>query len=107
MRAVATHEGLEKVADAEAVCHDGPECQQREQPRGLRQVPHGRAPLRQRTGGKRARAESRERVGYFLCRRALRSLPALWTASAWRVVWRLGDGALVGRRRCRSRASLG
>ena len=56
-RAVATHEGLKKVADAEAVNHDGQERQQREQPRGLLQAPHGIAPLRQLT------QEARERAG--------------------------------------------
>jgi hypothetical protein len=40
---VATHEGLKKVADAEAVNHDGQERQQREQPRGLRQARHCQA----------------------------------------------------------------
>jgi hypothetical protein len=98
---VATHEGLENVADAEAICHDGPECQQREQPRGLLQAPHGIAPLRQLTQEDRERARKVGRKwGIFCVKRALRFLPALWTASAWR----LDDGAFVGRRRCRSRA---
>ena len=99
---MATHEGLEKVADAEAVCHDGPECQQREQPRGLRQAPHGRAPLRQRRQEERERARKVGRgwgifyvgVRFALFRRCGPRVRGEQWRCGPRVVWRLGDGAL-------------